>query len=61
LLIERSKPLARLGHVRAGTEVLSIRGQVRARIRRVVGYCAKPGRRRRDVDDDPFTVLPTAS
>jgi hypothetical protein len=35
---------------------------VRARIRRVVGYCAKLGRRRRDVDDvDLFTVLPTAS
>jgi hypothetical protein len=35
---------------------------VRARIRRVVDYCAKLGRRRRDVDDvDLFTVLPTAS
>jgi hypothetical protein len=35
---------------------------VRARIRRVVGYCAKLGRRCRDVDDiDLFTVLPTAS
>jgi hypothetical protein len=34
---------------------------VRARIRRVVGYCAKLGRRRRDVDDvDLFTVLPTS-
>jgi hypothetical protein len=33
---------------------------VRARIRRVVDYCAKLGRRRRDVDDvDLFTVLPT--
>jgi hypothetical protein len=33
---------------------------VRARIRRVVEYCAKLGRRR-DVDDvDLFTVLPTA-
>jgi hypothetical protein len=35
---------------------------VRARIRRVVDYCAKLGRRRRDVDDvDFFTVLPTTS
>jgi hypothetical protein len=35
---------------------------VRARIRRVVDYCAKLGRRRRDVDDvDLFTVLPTTS
>jgi hypothetical protein len=35
---------------------------VRARIRRVVGYCAKLGRRRGVVDDvDLFTVLPTAS
>jgi hypothetical protein len=32
-----------------------------SRIRRVVDYCAKLGRRR-DVDDvDLFTVLPTAS
>jgi hypothetical protein len=38
------------------------RQQVRARIRRVVGYCAKLGRRRRDVDDiDLFTVLPSTS
>jgi hypothetical protein len=38
------------------------RSLVRARIRRVVDYCAKLGRRRRDVDDsDLFTVLPTAS
>jgi hypothetical protein len=35
---------------------------VRDRIRRVVDYCAKLGRRRRDVDDvDLFTVLPTTS
>ena len=34
---------------------------VRARIRRVVEYCAKLGRRRRDDDVDLFTVLPTAS
>jgi hypothetical protein len=35
---------------------------VRKRIRGVVGYCAKLGRRRRDVDDvDLFTVLPTTS
>jgi hypothetical protein len=35
---------------------------VRARIRRVVDYCAKLGRRRRNVDEvDLFTVLPTAS
>jgi hypothetical protein len=33
----------------------------RARIRRVVDYCAKLGRRRRDADVDLFTVLPTAS
>jgi hypothetical protein len=29
--------------------------------RRVVGYCAKLGGRRRDDDVDLFTVLPTAS
>jgi hypothetical protein len=35
---------------------------VRARIRRVVDYCAKLGRRRDVVDEgDLFTVLPTAS
>jgi hypothetical protein len=34
---------------------------VRARIRRVVGYCAKLGRRRGVDDVDLFTVLPTAS
>jgi hypothetical protein len=35
---------------------------VRARIRRVIGYCAKLGGRRREADDtDLFTVLPTAS
>jgi hypothetical protein len=38
------------------------RRQVRKRIRGVVGYCAKPGDRRRGADDtDLFTVLPTAS
>jgi hypothetical protein len=38
------------------------RSLVRARIRRVVEYCAKLGRRRGDVDDgvDLFTVLPTS-
>jgi hypothetical protein len=41
---------------------LGSRPLVRARIRRVVGYCAKLGRRRRGADDtDLFTVLPTAS
>jgi hypothetical protein len=35
---------------------------VRARIRRVVDYCAKLGGRRRGADDtDLFTVLPTTS
>jgi hypothetical protein len=36
---------------------------VRARIRRVIDYCAKLGRRRRGLTDDAdlFTVLPTAS
>jgi hypothetical protein len=39
------------------------RRQVRARIRRVIDYCAKLGRRRRGLTDDAdlFTVLPTAS
>jgi hypothetical protein len=38
------------------------RSLVRERIRRVVGYCAKLGRRRVGDDDvDLFTVLPTAS
>jgi hypothetical protein len=37
------------------------RSQVRDRIRRVVGYSAKLGHRRRDVlDVDLFTVLPTS-
>jgi hypothetical protein len=36
------------------------RSQVRARIRRVVGYCAKLGRRRVADDSDFFTVLPTS-
>jgi hypothetical protein len=41
---------------------LGSRPPVRARIRRVVGYCAKLGGRRRGADDsDLFTVLPTAS
>jgi hypothetical protein len=43
------------------TDPVGSRQQVRARIRRVVGYCAKLGRRRRDDDVDLFTVLPTAS
>jgi hypothetical protein len=38
---------------------LGSRALVRARIRRVVDYCAKLGRRRRD-DVDLFTVLPTS-
>jgi hypothetical protein len=33
---------------------------VRARIRRVVDYCAKLGRRRGVDDDDLFTMLPTS-
>jgi hypothetical protein len=38
------------------------RSQVRARIRRVVDYCAKLGRRHGVADDvDLFTVLPTTS
>jgi hypothetical protein len=39
---------------------LGDRPPVRARIRRVVGYSAKLGRRRRDVvdEDDLFIVLP---
>jgi hypothetical protein len=44
-----------------GADPVGSRSHVRARIRRVVEYCAKLGRRR-DVDDvDLFTVLPTAS
>jgi hypothetical protein len=40
----------------------SSRLQVRERIRRVVDYCAKLGRRHRIADDvDLFTVLPTTS
>jgi hypothetical protein len=36
--------------------------QVRKRIRRVIGYCAKLGGRRRGAEDtDLFAVLPTAS
>jgi hypothetical protein len=39
---------------------LGSRAMVRARIRHVIDYSAKLGRRRRDVDDsDLFTVLPT--
>jgi hypothetical protein len=42
------------------TDPVGSRPLVRDRIRRVVGYCAKLGRRRGDVDDvDLFTVLPT--
>jgi hypothetical protein len=44
-----------------GADPVGSRAMVRARIRRVVEYSAKLGRRR-DVDDvDLFTVLPTAS
>jgi hypothetical protein len=39
-------------------DLLGSRALVRARIRRVVDYCAKLGRRRRDDDLDLFTVLP---
>jgi len=44
------------------TEPVGSRPLVRERIRRVVGYCAKLGRRH-PVDDDVdfFTVLPTTS
>jgi hypothetical protein len=43
-------------------DLVGSRALVRARIRRVVDYCAKLGRRR-DLDDDVdlFTVLPTTS
>jgi hypothetical protein len=41
-------------------ELLGSGPQVRARIRRVVEYCAKLGRRRGVEDVDLFTVLPTA-
>jgi hypothetical protein len=45
-----------------GADPVGSRALVRARIRRVVDYSAKLGRRRRDVDDvDLFTVLPTIS
>jgi hypothetical protein len=46
-----------------GSDPLGGRPLVRARIRKVVAYSAKLGRRRRDVDDDSdlFTVLPTTS
>jgi hypothetical protein len=45
-----------------GADPISSRALVRDRIRRVVGYSAKLGRRRRDDDDaDLFTMLPTAS
>jgi len=41
---------------------LGSRLQVRERIRRVVDYCAKLGRRRREAEDaDLFTILPTTS
>jgi hypothetical protein len=43
-------------------DLMGYRTLVRARIRRVVDYSAKLGRRRRDDDDiDLFTVLPTIS
>jgi hypothetical protein len=45
-----------------GADPLGSRSQVRDRIRRVVGYSAKLGRRHRVADDvDLFTVLPTTS
>jgi hypothetical protein len=45
-----------------GADPVGSRALVRARIRRVVDYSAKLGRRLRDADDvDLFTVLPTAS
>jgi hypothetical protein len=44
-----------------GTDPVGSRALVRARIRRVVDYCAKLGRRRGVGDGDLFTVLPTAS
>ena len=43
------------------TDPVGSRPLVRARIRRVIGYCAKLGRRRGVEDVDLFTVLPTAS
>jgi hypothetical protein len=45
-----------------GANPAGSRPLVRARIRRVVGYCAKLGRRHGVADDvDLFTVLPTTS
>jgi hypothetical protein len=45
-----------------GADLVGNRSLVRARIRDVVGYCAKLGDRRRGADDtDLFTVLPTTS
>jgi hypothetical protein len=43
------------------TDPVGIGPPVRARIRRVVDYCAKLGRRRGADDTDLFTVLPTTS
>jgi hypothetical protein len=44
------------------TDPAGSRSRVRERIRRVVDYCAKLGRRHRVADDvDLFTVLPTIS
>jgi hypothetical protein len=50
------RELMRADHVGSGP-------LVRARVRRVVDYCAKLGRRRRGLTDDAdlFTMLPTAS
>jgi hypothetical protein len=43
-------------------DLLGNRPLIRARIRRVVDYCAKLGRRRREAEEaDLFTVLPTTS
>ena len=44
-----------------GADLVGSRALVRARIRRVVDYSAKLGRRRRVDDLDLFTVLPTIS
>jgi hypothetical protein len=44
-----------------GADPVGSRPLLRDRIRRVVEYCAKLGRRRDADDVDLFTVLPTAS
>jgi hypothetical protein len=54
-------PFARALRELMRADLLGNRPLIRARIRRVVDYCAKLGRRRGVNDVDLFTVLPTAS